>query len=92
MTPEIHEAFEALPKTDHWLFKAQQKHPSATPERIIETLRNPTLPIEFQLKGRTGYYRYFEQDGIWFRVVLDRDGALRTAFQDDQTMQEKGTP
>jgi len=58
----------------------------------METLRNPTLPIEQQYKGRTGYYKYFEQDGIWFRVVLDRDGALRTAFQGDQTMQERGRP
>ena len=92
MTPEIREAFEALPKTDHWMFRSQYKHPSATPERIMETLRNPTLPIEPQFKGRTGYYRYFEQDAIWFRVVLDRGGALRTAFQDDQTMKERGRP
>lgn len=86
------EAFEALPKTDHWLFRARNKHPSATPERIMETLHNPTLPIEQQFKGRTGYYKYFEQDNIWFRVVLDRDGSLRTAFQDDQTMLERGKP
>ena len=36
----------------------------------METLHNPTLPIEQQFKGRTGYYKYFEQDNIWFRVVL----------------------
>ncbi len=92
MDPDILEAFEALPKTNHWLFKSQIKHRSATPQRVIETLRSPTLPIEPQFKGRTGYYKYFEEDDIWFRVVLDRDGALRTAFQDDQTMQERGRP
>ncbi len=84
--------FDALPKTDHWIFKSQLKHRSATPERIMETLRNPTLPIEAQFKGRTGYYKYFEEEDIWFRVVLDRDGSLRTAFQDDQTMQARGRP
>ena len=90
--PDYLDAFEALPKTYHWLFAATNKHPSATPERIIETLRNPTLPVEAQFKGRTGYYKFFEPEGIWFRVVLDRDGSLRTAFQDDQTMQERGRP
>lgn len=91
-SPDYLDAYEALPKTNHWLFEAINKHPTATPERIIETLRNPTLPVEAQFRGRTGYYRYFEQEGIWFRVVLDRDGSLRTAFQDDQTMQERGKP
>jgi hypothetical protein len=88
--PEYLEAFEALPKTNHWLNTALLKHPSATPGKIIETLRNPTLLIEAQFKGRTGYYKYFEHEGIWFRVVLERDGSLLTAFQDDQTMQERG--
>ena len=73
--PESLEAFEALPKSNHWLYWAILKHPSATPEKIMETLRNPTLPIEAQYKGRTGYYRFFEQEGIWFSVVLDRGGS-----------------
>ena len=90
--PEYLEAFEALPKTNHWLYTALLKHPSATPGRIIETLGNPTIPVEAQFKGRTGYYKYFEQEEIWFRVVLDRDGSLLTAFQDDQAMRERGKP
>lgn len=92
MDPDILAAFEALPKTNHWLFKSRVKHPEATPERIIETLRSPTLLVEAQARGRVGYYRFLEQDEMWFRVVLDRNGSLRTAFKDDQTTLTRGRP
>ena len=92
MTPEICEAFEALPKHRYWRQTSRFNHPEATPERIMATLREPTLPIEHQENGRTAYYRYLEVDGIWFRVVLHQNGSLCSAFEDSDTMRKIGRP
>ena len=85
-------AFEALPKHSYWRLTAQYNHPEATPDRIMSTLQDPTLTVDYQAKGRTAYYRYLEQDGIWFRVVLDPNGSLYPAFRDDDTMRKIGRP
>jgi hypothetical protein len=50
----------------------------------------PTLPIEYQDKGITAYRKYLPDEGIWFRVVLDEDGALYTAFKDSDEMRMRG--
>ena len=92
MNWEILEAFEALTKHRYWRRVSRFSHPEATPERIMATLREPTLPVEHQEKGRTAYYRYLEADEMWFRVVLHRNGSLYTAFQDGDTMRKIGRP
>ena len=92
MEREILAVFEALPKHRYWRLTAQYNHPEAKPARIMDTLRDPTIPVEYQEKGRTAYYRYLDQDGIWFRVVLERNGSLYTAFKDDDTMRRIGRP
>ena len=92
MDPDILAAFEALPKHRYWLRASRFKHREATPERIIATLSDPTLPVEYQEEGRTAYYRFLENDGFWFRVVLHRNGSLYTAFEDDDTMRKIGRP
>ena len=58
----------------------------------MDTLQGPTLPVESQSRSRTAYYRYLDQDGIWFRVVPERNGSLYTAFRDDDTMRKMGRP
>ena len=58
----------------------------------MNTLRGPTLPVEYQDRGRTAYYKFLEQNDVWFRVVLERDGSLYTAFRDDDTMRKIGRP
>ena len=88
----MREEFETLPKTRHWRSDAQFRHFEATPEQVMETLRHPDIGPEIQSKGRTAYYRYIPEDGFWFRVVLDADGSLRTAFRDDDTMRIRGRP
>ena len=82
MDDQVRLAFDALPKTRHWRSDAQFRHPEATPGRIMAAISEPTL-IVHQSNGRTGYYRFEPDDETWFRVVLDGNGALRTAFRDD---------
>lgn len=88
----MQEAFDALPKSRHWRNLAQFKHPEATPERIMTTLLQPTLPVEQHRRGRTRYYKYLADADVWFRVVLNQDGALLTAFADAQAMERLGRP
>ena len=88
----MQEAFDALPKSRHWRTMAQSKHPEATPERIMATLLEPSLPVEQHRHGRARYYKYLADDDGWFRVVLNQDGALLTAFADDEAMERLGRP
>ena len=38
----------------------------------------------------TAYRKYLPEEGIWFRVVLDENGALYTAFKDSDEMRKRG--
>ena len=84
-------SFDALPKTRHWLTYSQRKHPEATPDRIMETINQPDFVMR-QTNGRTAYLKFRPQDDYWFRVVLDMNGSLRTAFRDDYAMRMRGRP
>ena len=70
-----------------------------TPVIIAETLEAPT-EVEFQTKHghtRKAFYKFYPKgsretanlsdarEGAWFRVVLDANGDLRTAFRDHDT-------
>lgn len=90
MENEVRRAFDALPKSRYWRRTSRFSHPEATPERIIATLRYPGLPIEYQEEDMTAYRKYLMEDGIWFRVVLDENGALYTAFKDSDEMRKRG--
>ena len=83
-------SYGRLPKSRYWRRTAQRNHPEATQERIMATLQRPTLPVREQEDGKTAYFAWLEEDGCWFRVVLDERGALYTAFRDDATMLFRG--
>lgn len=91
MEDEVSRAFDALPKGHHWRSDARFKHPEATPERIVAAMGEPTL-IVHQSDGRTAYFRFEPEEDNWLRVVLNEDGALRTAFRDDHTNLLRGRP
>ena len=78
-------AFNALPKSKYWRRSSRRSHGEGTPARVMEALWYPTLPPEPQENGNTAYFHYRALDDAWFRVVLDADGALYTAFWDDDT-------
>ena len=84
MEDEVRQAFDALPKSHHWRSDARYRHPEATPDKIMAAIREPTM-IVHQSNGRAAYFRFEPEEDNWFRVVLDEDGALRTAFRDDHT-------
>ena len=87
----MQEAFDALPKSRHWRTDARFKHPETTPEKIISAINEPAV-IVHQSDGRTAYFRFDREDDNWFRVVLDENGALRTAFRDDHLKLIRGRP
>lgn len=87
---DMQRAFNALPKSKYWRRTSHRSHREATPERIIATLRYPSLPIENQEEDMTAYRKYLPEDDIWFRVVLDETGALYTAFKDSDEMRKRG--
>ena len=82
---DMRRAFDALPKSKYWRRTSHRSHGESTPARVMEALWYPTLPPEKQEDGNTAYYHYRALDDEWFRVVLDADGALYTAFWDDDT-------
>ena len=87
---DVRRDFDALPKSRYWRRTSGRAHAEATPERIMDTLRHPSLPVEYQDNGMTAYRKYLPDDNIWFRVVLDANGALYTAFKDSHEMRKRG--
>ena len=93
--------FERLPKSSHWRNKANEhigQH-GLTTVIVGETLEAPN-EVELQTKfnpPRKAFYKFYPkgsreasesdyaQEGAWFRVVLNANGALRTAFRDNDT-------
>lgn len=94
-------AFDRLPKSNHWRKKANEhigQH-GLTTVIVGETLESPN-EVEIQTKfnpPRKAFYKFYpkgsreavnadySQEGVWFRVVLDANGGLRTAFRDNDT-------
>lgn len=98
--------FDRLPKSNHWRKKASEhigQH-GLTTVIVGETLESPN-EVELQTKfnpPRKAFYKFYpkgsreavnadnSQEGVWFRVVLDANGDLRTAFRDNITEMRGG--
>ena len=89
-TDDVRRDFDAWPKSRYWRRTSHRAHPEATPERIMATLQHPDLPVEYQPNGMMAYRKYLPNDKMWFRVVLNADGALYTAFKDSNEMRKRG--
>ena len=94
-------AFQRLPKTRYWRQESHEhigQH-GLTTAIVAETLESPN-EVEIQTKfnpPRKAFYKFYPkgsreaskadyaQEGAWFRVVLDANGELRTAFRDNDT-------
>lgn len=98
-------AYEKLPKDPHWTEnrRARLGKLGLTPEIIMETLEAPHYSTESGYRGRNhAYYRYYlpgspeaeiadgARGGAWFRVVLNGEGHLLTAFRDVKTEEAGG--
>ncbi len=104
----LRRAFDNLPKSRYWRTTAYNHIGSygLTPEIVAATLESPTdTAFQNRRKGRRrAFFRYYPKDadevahlddargGAWFRVVLDENGALYTAFRDNYTEKEGGRP
>lgn len=93
--------FDRLPKSSHWRNQANEhigQH-GLTTVIVGETLEAPDeveIRTEFS-PPRKAFYKFYpkgsreavnsdnSQEGVWFRVVLNANGSLRTAFRDNIT-------
>lgn len=93
--------FDRLPKSNHWRTQANEhigQH-GLTTVIVGETLEAPDV-VEIRTEfapPRKAFYKFYpkgsreavnsdnSQEGVWFRVVLDANGSLRTAFRDNIT-------
>ncbi len=93
--------FERLPKSSHWRNQAQEHigQNGLTPTIVSETLETPN-EVETQTwhnPPRKAFYKFYPKgsreaanagnasEGAWFRVVINANGSLRTAFRDNIT-------
>ena len=97
--------FEQMPKSRHWELKGSRHlyKLGLTPEIIMEVQESPEQSIESGWKGRNqAFYKYYPPTspeakksdgtvgGAWFRVVLDENRHLHTAFRDEKTETKGG--